>query len=103
MTLADVSNSRYQVYIETEATDRLSASAIADNLDKALKIRNIEYQNKRASGRLQPLEVFWLKPGAFESYKQHCLRCGQREAQFKLVSLQYRHDFNYAFDHWRHS
>ncbi len=61
-------------------------------VDRRLGELNIEYHGKRASGRLGPLDVVWLKPGAGEAYKMACVRAGQREGQFKPVVLQYRKD-----------
>ena len=55
----------------------------------------MEYDSKRASGRLEELEVVQLKPGAGEAYKLHYLAAGQRESQFKPVILQYQKDFSF--------
>ena len=43
------------------------AQAIAAAVDRRLGELNIEYHGKRASGRLGPLDVAWLKPGAGRS------------------------------------
>jgi hypothetical protein len=53
---------------------------------------NIEYHAKRASGRVGPLEVSWLKPGTADAYKAAAVKAGQREGQFKLAVLQYTKD-----------
>jgi hypothetical protein len=63
---------------------------VAAAVDERLGDLNIEYRSKRASGRLAPLTIAWLKPGAGEAYKAACVRSGQREGQFKPVVLQYR-------------
>ncbi len=52
---------------------------------------------KRASGRLQQLELLPVRPGTGEAYKRHCLRQGQREGQFKLIALQYQSDCAFPF------
>ena len=74
------------------------AQTVAAQVDHRLGELNIEYHGKRASGRLKPLDVVWLKPGAGEAYKMACVRAGQREGQFKPVVLQYRKDLRFSFD-----
>ena len=64
-------------------------------MDRRLGELNIEYHSKRASGRLQPLEVTVLKSGAADAYKAACVRAGQREGQFKPVVLQFRRDLTW--------
>jgi len=44
--------------------------------------------------------VRWLRPGAGDAYKQHCVHQGQREGQFKTVALGYRKDFSFDLDAW---
>lgn len=58
---------------------------------------NIEFKAKRASGRLQPIHVLQLRPGTGDVYRQPCISKGQREAQFKLIRLQYAHDSTFDF------
>ena len=61
---------------------------------------NIEFKAKRASGRLQPTRVLQVRPGTGDAYRQHCVSKGQREAQFKLIRLQYVHEC--TFDFWQY-
>ena len=39
--------------------------------------------------------------GTGEAYKQHCLKQGQREGQFKLIALQYQSDCTFPFEDFR--
>lgn len=66
-------------------------------LDEALSESNIEYKAKLSSGRLLPTKVCYLKPGADEIYKQHCLEKGQREGQYKITQLQLAKDCLFDF------
>ena len=100
MALADVKSSRYQLYIESKQGFPFAPEDLEKKMDTAIGARNIEYHEKRASGRLQALQLHWLRPGAFEAYKKHCIRSGQREGQFKIVALQYLHQFAYSFRDW---
>ncbi|MCS6265807.1 MAG: hypothetical protein H8K11_18850 [Nitrospira sp.] len=59
---------------------------------------NIECKAKRASGRLQPIRVLRLRCGTGDAYRQHCVSQGQREAQFKLIRLQYFHECTFDFE-----
>ena len=76
----------------------LDAQAMGAAIDRRLGELNIEYHSKRQSGRLGPLTVGCLKPGAAEAYKAACVRTGQREMQFKPAALQYRTSLALAFD-----
>jgi len=107
-TLANEETSRYEFYIEPAAatkasadtieTDTVETDLIETDLDERLQTLNIEYQAKRASGRLNPLTVHVLQAGTYERYKKHCLNNGQREGQFKSLLLQYRKDFSFDLD-----
>lgn len=99
MGLADLQESQYQVFIETRNKAKESPQELAKLLDIALCERNLEYQVKRASGRLKPLQAYWLPDGSYEAYKGVCVQLGQREGQFKTVALQYRDQFPFSFDH----
>jgi len=56
---------------------------------------NIEYNSKRGSGRLKPLQLFALAAGAEWAYRRHCVAKGQREAQFKVLTLQDAGEFDF--------
>lgn len=98
LMLADEAASRYRLYLEPEGT--CDADALAEALDRALASRNIEYRDKRASGRLLAPVVTPLRPGAGDAYKQHALARGQREGQFKYLALQYRRECAFDFGAW---
>ena len=101
LLLADEAASRYRLYLESEGT--IEADALAGVLDHALAQRNIEYRDKRASGRLHPPEIISLRPGSGDAYKQHALARGQREGQFKYLVLQYRRECCFDFGPWERS
>lgn len=98
LLLADESASRYRLYVESVVP--CSASGLGDALDRALAVRNIEYRDKRASGRLHAPEVIPLGAGAGDAYKQQALAAGQREGQFKYLALQYRRECAFDFTPW---
>jgi hypothetical protein len=96
--LADEAASHYRLYLEPGAD--CDAAALATALDRALARRNVEYRDKRASGRLHGPVVTLLRPGAGDAYKQHVLARGQREGQFKYLALQYRRECAFDFGAW---
>jgi hypothetical protein len=98
--VAEEQSSVYRLFLETGDATHPSAQAVAEQVDRRLGELNIEYHGKRASGRLEHLDVVWLKPGAGEAYKMACVRAGQREGQFKPVVLHYRKDLRFAFDEY---
>ncbi len=86
---ADFEATCYQVFIEflsqvTEADIQL----FTEKLDCFLCQYNIEYQAKRASFRLNSLNVFPLIKNAFSHYKYKCMQQGERDGQFKMMHLQ---------------
>jgi GH3 auxin-responsive promoter len=91
--LADVEAQQYTLYIESA----VPASDAACRIEQALGGQNVEFKSKRESGRLRPVVVRYLREGTADAYRAHCLRMGQRESQFKLVRLQYRHDCSLDF------
>lgn len=98
LLLADEAASRYRLYLEPEGT--FDADKLAEALDRSLASRNIEYRDKRASGRLHPPDITILRAGAGDAYKQHALARGQREGQFKYLALQYRRECAFDFGAW---
>ncbi len=91
--LANVQAAGYVLCLEHDAV----IDTFKSKVDEQLARLNVEYQAKRESGRLQPLGVMWLRPGTAESYRNHCVGKGQRDAQFKLIRLQYAHDCSFDF------
>lgn len=96
--LADEDASQYRLYLELEVQEPLDLPALTTEVDDALADLNLEYQEKRRSGRLRPPLLLFLKPGTLERYKSWCLDQGIREAQFKTVSLRYQRDFPFDLD-----
>jgi phenylacetate-coenzyme A ligase PaaK-like adenylate-forming protein len=93
MMLAGVDECQYRLYLEPPPDEPF----LDQRIDERLAELNIEYRSKRESGRLQPLRLSMLRPGTGDAYKQYCLRNGQRDAQFKLVRLQYSHECSFDF------
>jgi hypothetical protein len=98
LLLADEATSRYRLYLEPEGA--CDANTLAEALDRALASCNIEYRDKRASGRLHSPDITILRAGAGDAYKQHALTRGQREGQFKYLALQYRRECAFDFRAW---
>jgi hypothetical protein len=88
--VADEERCAYTLYVESDTPARPTTSEVAADIDARLASLNIEYHSKRASGRLAPLVLAWLRQGTGDAYKAACVRAGQREGQFKPVVLQYR-------------
>lgn len=91
--LANVQAAQYTLYLEHAAV----SGTFAGEVDEQLLRLNVEYHAKRESGRLQPLCSVLLRPGTAEAYRAHCVAKGQRDAQFKLIRLQYLHDCSFDF------
>ena len=89
---------QYQVFIELAGKQTVTTDQLADTLQTALTSQNIEYQQKTSDGRLKPLELKLLKTGTGEVYKQYKLNQGQREGQFKVLTLIYTKDSDFSFD-----
>jgi hypothetical protein len=91
--LADVEEQQYTLYVESAS----SVLEVAYRMEQRLGELNVEFKAKRESGRLKPLVVRHLREGTADAYREHCLRRGQRESQFKMVRVQYRHDCSFDF------
>ena len=98
LLVADEQRSSYHLFLEDDPSVRPPLSEVAAAVDERLGNLNIEYYSKRASGRLAPLTIAWLRQGAGEAYKAACVRAGQREGQFKPVVLQYRSKLAVSLD-----
>ncbi|MES2205606.1 MAG: GH3 auxin-responsive promoter family protein [Pseudomonadota bacterium] len=98
MTLADETAQHYCLYIEAEESNiKPTAMQLAKAVDIRLAGLNIEYQSKRESTRLGPLQAYWLISGTGDAYKQQCVQQGQREGQFKMVALAYSQNVTFNF------
>ena len=95
--LADELASRYELFVETSEVVNLPQKKISIIVDNLLADNNIEYKTKRASNRLKKLVVKLLQPGTFEIYKKKLVEEGQRESQFKVMTLQYCRENKFSF------
>ena len=103
IAVADPQAALYRLFHETDAAPppgRVAETASA--FDAALCESNIEYAAKRASGRLCPAEVVFVRPGAGEAVKAAAIAAGQREAQVKppLLVDAGRWQFDFAPYRW---
>ena len=96
VVVADATAASYCAYVEG-STESQHVVALADALDARLAALNIEYGSKRASGRLRPLRVVALRSGTSRAYREHCVRKGQRESQFKVLTLRDASDLDFDF------
>ena len=97
LMLADTHRGVYRLVVECSSpTDTWRRDTLVA-IERKLGELNVESAAKRASGRLQHLELLPVRPGTGEAYKRHCLQQGQREGQFKLIALQYQSDCSFAF------
>lgn len=90
----------YQLFMEVDESEQFNNSTFSNMLEEKLSALNIEYQAKRASGRLAQLSTIRLKRGTAEAYKINCMNLGQREGQFKPVVLQYLQNLNFPLAHY---
>ncbi len=98
--LADEAAAQYRVYIEAYDGDdpaAIDSAAAAEIFDGLLAGLNIEYAAKRDTGRLLPARLASLKPGTAQAYRDFHVARGQREAQFKVLTLQYVRDCPFDF------
>ncbi|MFP6742779.1 MAG: GH3 auxin-responsive promoter family protein [Alphaproteobacteria bacterium] len=96
--LADQETAGYTLYIEASTPIHGAGRVLFDDIDGRLRLSNIEYDGKRGSGRLAPLEVRWLQSGTGEIYRQRRVAGGQRDAQFKYLHLQLAHECAFDLD-----
>ena len=96
--LADHEDARYTLYLERHEPGGPADAGLSAALDRNLRALNIEYDAKRESGRLRPLNLRSLQPGAGDLYRRACVAAGQRDAQFKVQHLQYAHECTFDFE-----
>ncbi len=99
--LANQAFAGYELYFELGDKTAIADNKISAYIDEQLGRLNLEYQVKRESNRLKPVNAFALRQGTFERFKTACLQEGQREGQFKTIVLQYEKDI--LFDFHAHS
>lgn len=100
LVLADEHAAAYFAYLELEG-GAPEPAALGQRLDEELRRLNLEYDAKRGTARLRPLSVLQLRPGAAAAYRAACVRAGQRDAQFKVLTLQYARECAFDFADWR--
>ena len=101
LMLADTRESVYRLIVEWPVPATISPSRMQKSVERILGELNVEYAQKRASGRLFDLELIPVKPGTGDAYKRDCLQRGQREGQFKILILQYLEDCSFPFRDYR--
>ena len=94
--LADPGASGYTLFVEADSPE--DRTSVGDEVDRRLRTLNVEYDAKRKSGRLVPLNVRWLRAGAGDAYRMNRVAAGQRDAQFKYLYLQYADECAFDFD-----
>ncbi len=94
--VADTEPPGYRLLIEPAG--QLDGAQFSELIDHHLSEINLEYAQKRSSGRLHPVVVIVLAPGAAEAYKSECLSRGQREGQFKVQVLQLATDLSFDYE-----
>jgi GH3 auxin-responsive promoter len=103
LLVADEARSGYELFLEVDDSSAQTSSRppgadIGAAIDARLGDLNVEYHAKRASGRLAPLTVAWVKRGTADAYKSACIRAGRRESQYKPAVLQYRRELLLSLD-----
>jgi hypothetical protein len=96
VVVADAAAAGYCAYVEADAEPHRIV-ALATALDAKLAALNIEYASKRSSGRLRPLRIVALRAGTGRAYREHYVRKGQRESQFKVLSLRDAAEIDFEF------
>lgn len=94
--LADQETAAYTLFLEAEPLN--PGPDFSEEFDRCLRSANIEYDSKRASGRLAPVTIRWLRTGTGDRYRASSVAKGQRDAQFKYLHLQYAHECAFDFD-----
>lgn len=98
VVLADQEAAKYTLYLEAAGHEPYPSFDLAKALDRGLREANIEYDGKRGSGRLAPVEIKRLRPGTGGKFRADRVAAGQRDAQFKYLHLQYAHECPFDFD-----
>lgn len=97
VALADETRGGYDVYLECDGVPP-ATDAIGRALDAALARHSPEYAAKRAGERLAAPRLRWLRAGTLDALRASRCARGQREAQFKLVCLDYRARFDFDLE-----
>ncbi len=84
---ANAEKSVYELYIELLDDTADNRSAFANSTDRALRAVNLEYDAKRHTERLNPLEIISLGKDAFARYRDLRLKEGAFIGQLKWIHL----------------
>jgi hypothetical protein len=85
---ADAGRGGYTLYVElTGGASVADRERLAAEVDRALGEVNVEYEAKRASDRLKPLDVVPLGRDSFAEYRKLRLAEGAHEGQLKWLHL----------------
>ena len=95
LSMANVVNARYEIYLEINNSEQVNVYGLSHAIDKYLAGMNIEYSDKRNSGRLRAPRVYLLSNHTSEAYKRFQIDRGQREGQYKIISLIEKDDCDF--------
>lgn len=98
--IAEENAGRYALYLEPHGLSKERAAELAGEVDANLSRLNMEYRAKRTSARLGPVDLRLLTDGSADDYKRYHVAHGQREGQFKPVTLQYRSKLGFPLDRY---
>ena len=100
MGLALTDQSKYELYAEfaNEQDFEKKGKEFIEKVEEHLCKVNIEYHAKRKSLRLKPIGLRVISQNSFESFKQHRIADGLREAQIKAVPLTQDRDLVKCFE-----
>jgi len=88
MGYADNDELRYKLYIELlDEHPPARLEELADAVDRAMQAVNVEYEAKRETDRLAPLQVIPLQANAFDSYRDMRRAEGTHDGQLKWMQL----------------
>jgi hypothetical protein len=76
-------------------------AVLQSGIEQHLNTANIEYRQKRDSGRLSALRVYIVGHGTGEAFKGSRVAAGQKEAQYKSPLLIYRDDLDFEIERYR--
>ena len=89
----------YSLLVEDCDVPAQRAPHLAAAVDKALRERNIEYESKRASGRLRGIRVKTIPAGSWRTFDAQAVAVrGGRVEQYKHKFLVNKVDFERRFD-----
>ncbi len=90
----------YTLYLEPEGAGDMDSTVVRGDIEQHLNTVNIEYGQKRDSGRLAALRVCIVGHGTGEAFKASRIAAGQKEAQYKPPLLIYRDDLEFDIERY---